>query len=260
MTTIDYSSWADRYDTTRGASPSVLNVLLRVFGDPASRSLLDIGCGTGNFAVPLAQAGFTVTLGDFTADMVRRALAKLPQAPTVIADGQRLPFRGASFDCAVSVNVFGHLPDWRAALVEARRVVRSGPFVLKTSTQETQKANWLREYLPEIDAFAPPSHYQAEETIADALRVAGFSSVEIDRVIYNDVVDGSVQALKWFPEALLAHEGNTAVFMRLPARERRAGLARIRADHESGCLRDLLARYEEAHHRYGDGSVFICHP
>lgn len=127
MTAIDYDAWAQTYDDSRGASPSVLNPIRETLGDPAGRALLDIGGGTGNFARPLSEAGFSVTLADFSQEMVRRARAKLPDARFLVADGQRLPFRDASFDCAISVNVLGHMPDWRLALKEARRVLRDGP-------------------------------------------------------------------------------------------------------------------------------------
>lgn len=264
MPPIDYGSWARSYDTTRGASPSVLSVLLRAFGDPDGRTLIDIGGGTGNFAEPLTDAGFSVSLCDATPGMVARAAAKLPGAPLLaVADGQRLPFRDGSFDCALSVNVLSHMPDWRAGLTEARRVIRDGPFVLKFSTAETQKSNWVLEYLPQIAVLTPASsNYRPEEQTLEALRAAGFTSVETERIYYRDTVDGSFQALKWFPERLLENERalNTAVFMRVPAEEARAALGQIRADYESGRLAEVMAKYEESHKQYGDGTVFVCRP
>lgn len=263
MAAIDYDAWARTYDDTRGASPSVLQPLLDALSAANGRSLLDIGGGTGNFALPLAQAGFRVALCDFTPEMVRRAAAKpWPEtsgAALAVADAQRLPFRDASFDCAVSINVLGHVPDWRAYFGEARRVIRDGPFVLKGSTAETLKGNWTVEYLPGIRDYAPAYHYQPEEFIEGALRTAGFSRVEITRIHYGDMVDGSAQALKHYPEAFLDDDciKNTATFLRLPANQLRAGLEAIRRHYRSGRLRQVIARYEPLARRYGDGSVFI---
>jgi len=90
MTAIDYDAWARTYDDSRGASPSVLNPILEALGEQAGRALLDIGGGTGNFAQPLTEAGFDVTLADFSPEMVRRAQAKLPDARFVVADGPAL--------------------------------------------------------------------------------------------------------------------------------------------------------------------------
>ncbi|MEX0681919.1 MAG: class I SAM-dependent methyltransferase [Dehalococcoidia bacterium] len=262
MTTIDYSRWAGRYDQTRGASPSVLRILFEAFGEAADRSLLDIGGGTGNFAETLGDAGFKVTLCDVTTEMAVRAQDKLPHNPVIVADAQSLPFSDRSFDCALSVNVLGHVLDWHSTLREARRVIRDGPFVLKVSTQETQKANWVLEYLPQIAELSPPYHYQPEETTLEALQEAGFAHVQIGRVYYTDIVDGSFQALKWFPDALLESEraGNTAVFMRVPEDERHSAFQRMREDHKSGRLAELIANYEPLHRQYGDGTVFIARP
>lgn len=264
MSAIDYSRWATTYDTTRGTSPSVLEPIVRALGDPNGRTLLDIGGGTGNFSQPLAEAGFDVSLCDVTPAMTARAAVKLPYASLLaVADGQRLPFADASFDCALSVNVLSHLPDWRAGLREARRIIRGGPFVLKFSTAETQKSNWVLEYLPQIAVLTPPSsNYRPEKETIEGLRSAGFNQINIRRVYYSDTVDGSFQALKWFPERLIEDERalNTAVFMRVPEREARAALDRIRADHESGKLAEVLARYEKSHKQYGDGTIFICRP
>jgi ubiquinone/menaquinone biosynthesis C-methylase UbiE len=179
---IDYERWAQRYDDTRGASPSVLRVLLPALGDPAGRTLLDIGGGTGNVAQALDDAGFAVSLCDATEQMVLRAREKLRSPLLAVADAQRLPFPDAAFDCALSVNVLGHVPDWRAALREACRVIRDGPFVLKVSTAETQKANWVLDYLPQIAKLTPAYHYQPEEATRAALSDAGFGSVETERI------------------------------------------------------------------------------
>jgi ubiquinone/menaquinone biosynthesis C-methylase UbiE len=258
MAAIDYDAWAQTYDDTRGASPSVLRALLEALGQADGRSLLDIGGGTGNFARELAEEGFRVGLCDYSPEMARRALAKLGSAPVAVADAAHLPFDEGSFDCAISVNVLGHVADWHSMLAEARRVIRGGPYVMKASTRETLEANWVVEYLPGIRDHAPVHHYQPESVIIDALREAGFSRVEVSRVHYDEMVDGSIQALKHFPEVFLDDERilNTATLKRLPAKELEAGLAALRGDHASGRLTEVIARYEPLVREYGDGSVF----
>src|SRR5438309_891304 len=260
MGAIDYDAWAKTYDATRGASPSVLGPIAEALGEPAGRSLLDIGGGTGNFALPLAKAGFRVTLADFSPEMVRRAAGKLDDGMFAAADGQRLPFRDAVFDCAISVNVLGHMPDWRRALREARRILCDGPLVLKVSTRETVTANWIMSYLPGLLDHAPLHHYQPARTTVQALRDAGFSQVEHRAIHYADADDGSFQALKHQPELLLDDEHilNTAVRMRVPEQERREAIETIRSDYASGRLRAVMAAFEPLVREYGDGFVFTA--
>jgi ubiquinone/menaquinone biosynthesis C-methylase UbiE len=61
----DCSRQALAYDTTRGASPSVLAPLRRALEHAPGRELIDIGGGTGNYALALAGEGWqpVVTLG-----------------------------------------------------------------------------------------------------------------------------------------------------------------------------------------------------
>lgn len=255
---IDFDAWARTYADTRGASPSVLAPLLEALGAPAGRSLLDIGGGAGAFAAPLAEAGFAVTLGDISPVMAGRAAARVPRA--VAADAQRLPFAAGAFDCAVSINVLRHIPDHVAALREARRVVRGGPVVIKVSTAETLRGEWLHEYMPRILAYQPA--YQPEAEVAAELRAAGFARVEVRRFVYEDAADGSFQAIKHDPASLLddATVMNTAVFRRVPAGELRAGLEAVRRDIASGAIAAVLERYEPLRREYGDGSIFVAWP
>lgn len=256
---IDYDAWAKTYDATRSASPSVLGPIQEALGTANGRSLLDIGAGTGNFARPLSEAGFRVTLADFSREMLLRARTKVPTGAGVIEiDAQRLPFRTAAFDCALSVNVLGHLADWRGALKEARRILRDGPLVLKVSTRETVTANWIMNYFPAMLDHAPLHHYQPAEVTVQALRDAGFATVEATVLHYADTADGSFQALKHDPAAFLddARIMNTAVLMRVPEDERRVAVETIRRDYASGRIREIMAEYEPLVAKYGDGFVF----
>jgi SAM-dependent methyltransferase len=251
---IDFDRWAGTYDGTRGASASVLRPLLDALAPAAGRRLLDVGGGTGNFAAGLRDAGFRVVLCDVSPAMARRAAAQ--GLDPNVADAQTLPFGDRSFDCAVSVNVVRHVPDHAAAFGEVRRVLRGGPFVVKVSTEQTQRGDWLVEYFPHLLEHQP--RYQPEEEIADELRAAGFARVDVSRFVYEDADDGSFQALKRFPDRLLDDEAalNTAVLKRLPEQELRMGMAQLRHDRASGVLPAVIARYEALARDCGDGSIF----
>ncbi|MDP3766488.1 MAG: class I SAM-dependent methyltransferase, partial [Dehalococcoidia bacterium] len=139
---IDYDSRAATYDATRSASPSIVRPLLRALGPANGRALLDIGGGTGNYAVALRDAGFRVWLSDVSTAMLRVAAAKLGTRAAVLGDALRLPFADGAFDCASSVNVSHHVPDWRRHVIEACRAVRDC-FVLQVNTRENLDAHWI---------------------------------------------------------------------------------------------------------------------
>ena len=251
---IDYDGWAQRYDETRGVSPSVLRPLLDALGPAKGRSLLDIGGGTGNYSVALSKAGFNVVHCDPSPGMAARAVSKGIEA--TVGDGQRLSFRNRSFDCAVAVKVLNHVADRVAFAREARRVVRRGPVVLVHATRESIEGNWICHYLPVLRG---QERFEPEAATVEALRAAGFAGVQVTHIRYTDMADGSAQALKRFPEAFLTDERimNTSLLSRLPDDVRREALVTIRRDYASGRLQEVIAQYEPLSAKHGDGTMFV---
>jgi SAM-dependent methyltransferase len=72
----DYSRQADRYDETRGASPSVLRPLREALKGAPGRRLADVGGGTGNYALALSREGWNPVVVDRSPEMLARAAAK----------------------------------------------------------------------------------------------------------------------------------------------------------------------------------------
>lgn len=189
--------------------------------------------------------------------MVQRAASK--SIGTLVADGQALPFRDATFDCAIAVKLLNHVADRRAFAREARRVIRSGPLVLVHATKESIEGNWICHYAPSLRT---QERFEPESSTVDALIAAGFAEVRVTHVRYTDMSDGSAQALKRFPETFLTPERilNTSLFSRLPETERRDVLAAIRRDYESGRLREVIAEYERLSEKGGDGAILVAPP
>ena len=96
--------------------------------------LLEIGPGTGYYALPVAEwlgAGGRLDLLDVQQDFLDHTLqrareAGLANVETTLADAQAMPFADATFDGAYLATVLGEIPDRSAALRELRRVVKPG--------------------------------------------------------------------------------------------------------------------------------------
>jgi ubiquinone/menaquinone biosynthesis C-methylase UbiE len=102
-------------------------------GCPAGGDLLDVGCGFGRHAVPLAAEGLHVVGVDRSASLLaegrRRAGEDAPWPRFVEADYRELPFDDESFDAALnlytSLGYLGDEEDTRV-LAEIGRVLRPG--------------------------------------------------------------------------------------------------------------------------------------
>jgi SAM-dependent methyltransferase len=88
-----------------------------------SGACLEIGCGTGAYAVQVRELGWTPVGVDLSAGMLRHAMGRLPIAR---ADAERLPVRDAAIPAAVTVMVHTDMPGYPAVLREAARVLRPG--------------------------------------------------------------------------------------------------------------------------------------
>lgn len=104
---------------------------VKLAGTNADDVVLDVACGTGDFARAFAAAGARVTGCDFAHEMLRHAVSQQDERITWCeADAQRLPFADGAFSlvsCAFGVRNF---QDLRLGLAEMRRVLQPGGRVI----------------------------------------------------------------------------------------------------------------------------------
>ena len=96
-----------------------------VGGIEAGRTVLELGCGTGEFTRRVTRPDVRLVGLDLSAALLRRARARVPGVAFLQSDAEALPFRDAAFDLVYGCSVLHHL-DVRAALEEVRRVLRPG--------------------------------------------------------------------------------------------------------------------------------------
>jgi 2-polyprenyl-3-methyl-5-hydroxy-6-metoxy-1,4-benzoquinol methylase len=98
--------------------------------NPAGLRVLDVACGTGNLAIPLARLGASVVGVDIAPNLIvqarERAAAEGLAATFDEGDAEQLPYADASFDMVVSM--FGAMFAPRPEIVagELARVVKPG--------------------------------------------------------------------------------------------------------------------------------------
>ncbi len=221
----DYSRQARAYDSTRGASPSVLVPLRRALAGAPGRTLADIGGGTGNYALALAGEGWQPTVVDRSAQMLVQAGAK--GLETVRANAARLPFADASFDAAMLVSMLHHVDEPARALAEAKRVLRpGGRLAVMVFTREDIADAWCLDYFPGSRPWMNETHMPVAQLLAE---LAGARRLP---VVYEDLQDGSMAAMLGHPELILDPErrAQTSYFERMQrdhADELRRGLERL---------------------------------
>jgi len=96
--------------------------------------VLDVGCGAGEFATALREAGAHPVGVDVAREALRRAAARDPALDLRRWEpGEPLPAEDASFDLAWAGEVLEHVVDLAPWLSEVRRVLRPGAALLVTT-------------------------------------------------------------------------------------------------------------------------------
>lgn len=109
--------------------------------------MLDVGGGTGNYALALRDDGFDVTVVDRSPEMLARAEAKGLTVRRAVAS--RLPFPDAAADAVVAVSMIHLVPAWRATLAEMRRVLAPrGRLALHVYARAHLEVHWILRYSP----------------------------------------------------------------------------------------------------------------
>lgn len=226
-----FDALAPDYDRLRPAGEGWQELAGRALGTLAGATrLLDVGCGTGRFAVLAAERlGARVWGVDTSPEMLREAKAR-PGAAGVgwrRADATSLPFRDGWFD-AVHTHLVLHLvADVPAAVAEMARVLQpGGRITIGTFAPEHFREFFLNPYfpsIPEIDLARFPD----PEALCGELRGAGLADAAVERF------DQRVAAAA--ADVLERARGRYISTLRLLADEEySSGLARLEADVAGG--------------------------
>lgn len=86
MTNVFRATYSETYDLLYQDKDyldecQLIDRIFKTHGGGRTHSVLDLGCGTGNHALPLAQMGYEVTGIDRSAEMLARARAKAAGVP-----------------------------------------------------------------------------------------------------------------------------------------------------------------------------------
>src|SRR5215831_9004134 len=113
----DFDRVANIYDATRKEPDVVMQATLDVMQNAleGSKRVLDVGVGTGRFAKPLLDRGFSIVGVDVSRQMMAKAAVKGARE-LVQGDAHCLPFRDASFDAAIFILFLHLVPDWPRAV------------------------------------------------------------------------------------------------------------------------------------------------
>jgi 2-polyprenyl-3-methyl-5-hydroxy-6-metoxy-1,4-benzoquinol methylase len=143
--------------------PRRADPLMELIDPQPTHRLLDVGCGSGQFAVKVAPRVAHVTGIDLTQAMLEEARRHAANAGVTnirweVGDSVALPVDNDSFDVVVSRSMFHHAADPAATLAEMRRAcIPGGRIFVSDLSPEPAKA----PAFDAIELLRDPSHKRA---------------------------------------------------------------------------------------------------
>lgn len=144
-------------------SPPRADPLIALIAPEAGMTVLDVGCGTGQFAIGIAPMVAAVVGMDLTSAMLDQARAQADAAGIANirweqADSIALPVEDGRFDVVVSRSMFHHAADPAATLAEmVRACVPDGRIFVSDLSPDPVKA----PAFDAIELLRDPSHRRA---------------------------------------------------------------------------------------------------
>lgn len=170
---VNFDRAVSFYDETRGFPPGIDQRAAALIAQAAAldntKSVLEIGIGTGRMALPLSNHVGTVYGADISAGMLGELLAKRDQAriyPTQ-ADAAHLPYATASMDGVLVSHVFHLVADLPGVIAELRRVLKPDGRVAHCWSTDDGILYELRQAWKDGAGRSSDARWQAANTALD---------------------------------------------------------------------------------------------
>ncbi|HNR54397.1 MAG TPA: methyltransferase domain-containing protein [Flavobacteriales bacterium] len=253
MSKTTYDRIGTGYDATRAADPFLAQRLFDLLNAAPGKSIIDIGCGTGNYTGFLAARGLELTGLDPSERMLEQARTKSDAIRWVQGHAEAMPFEDRAFQAAVATLTLHHWADLERGLAECGRILQPGArFVVFTSTPEQTGAYWLRHYFPRMIERSAATLPAEERIIAGAARSRLELKERVPSSVRPDLQDLFLFARKHQPFAYLDPEfrkGISSFALLAAGDELDEGLASLEADIASGQWAKVRDEHE---HQGGD--------
>ena len=139
------------YNATRRADPFITEKLFQLLSPQTGNLYLDVGCGTGNYTIALANKGLHFYGIEPSGGMLDIARSKNDKINWILAKAENIPLNDNLFDGALATLTMHHWSDLKKAFKEVYRVLKkSGNIIFFTATPEQMKGYWLHHYFPKM--------------------------------------------------------------------------------------------------------------
>jgi SAM-dependent methyltransferase len=160
---------------------------------PRGSTILELGCGTGDFTLLLARMGYRMIGADLSSTSIQAAKGKaailsMSSVSFIQADAEVLSeIADSSVDGVVSFSALRYVPDVPRALLAVFRVLKAGGVAVVDFPNRF--CPWFRLLKTHfgVERHIHDHHYSTGEVVA-RMRNAGFHEVTVRRILFTPYV------------------------------------------------------------------------
>ena len=261
-------SFATDYPNRRQASAQVVDLIRDRLQPTPSCVGLDIGCGTGNYLLALAD-DFIEAIGvDINKPMLDVAQGVAEEAglskklKLLRRDAVSTGLSDETVDCVWSVSTLHYLKRKKQARLfpELFRIMRGGArlFLDVGEFAEQHASLWIKDYFPSLGSRYSHSLHTCD-SYRGWLEGAGFVEIDCVGLELGESQDLVLRSGQRDPHVYLEKRFQASVpaFREMPRQELKSGESRLREDIESGAVQEVINAAQRAASMAGDvGFVF----
>lgn len=150
--------------------------------DFRGKHVVDLGCGGGLLARPLAERGAAVLACDLSKPSVRAAheCGVGTRLHALVADARQPPFAGGFGDLVLCADILEHISQWRAVLARAAELVKPGGRIFVSTLTRTWLSSLIGVHLAEGLGYVPKGTHDPKllvrpNEVAEAGAALGFA-------------------------------------------------------------------------------------
>ncbi|HEY3973295.1 MAG TPA: methyltransferase domain-containing protein [Candidatus Sulfotelmatobacter sp.] len=160
----------DRYLNPPSDTPYSLEYAFYLLGDVRGKTVVDLGCGTGENIVPLIERGARVIGIDISPDLIELARQRVQkaglEAALKIGSAYDTGLESGSVDVIFCIALIHHLDIARARNEMLRILAKGGVVILKEPVRFSRTYAFLRSLLPAQENISEFEHPLTREELA----------------------------------------------------------------------------------------------
>lgn len=243
-----YNTIGKGYNQTRKADPFIAQTLYDLLTPQPNGTYFDVGCGTGNYTIAIANKGVNLYGIDPSDVMIEQAKDKSNKVQWILGNAENLPFDDNHFDGGLATLTLHHWDSIEKGFTEIKRVLKpNAHFVVFAAISDLTKNFWLRHYFPKmIEASAKKEPMLS--AIEEAAAVSGLNIIAKEKYfIQDDLQDQFLYVGKNNPELYFneAVRNGISSFAQLSLKDEvEQGLQQLKTDIENGSFENIRKQYE----------------